>query len=86
MLNKVLDPVQIGFTIDLSLECSMKSCEKRNAGEKVGVIGKRDGKYSCIEYSDLSDELRHQTEADGKTLKFRMGHILVFVVTSAFLL
>ena len=64
----------------------MKSCDKRNAGEKVGVIGKRDGKYSCIEYSELSDELRNETEGDGTTLKFRRGHILVFMMTSKFLL
>ena len=55
VLNKVLDPVHIGFTIDKGLECSLKSVEKRNAGEKVGVIGKKDGKYSIIEYSELPD-------------------------------
>ena len=86
VLNKVLDPVHVGFTIDKDLECSLKSCEKRDAGEKVGVIGKKDGKYSIIEYSELSDQIRNEKEEDGKTLKYRQGHICVFVCSAPFLL
>ena len=73
VLNKVLDPLHLGFSIDRNYELSMKTCEKRNASEKVGVIGKSNGKYQVIEYTELSDALRNETEEDGKTLKFRHG-------------
>lgn len=79
VLNKVLDPVHIGFTIDRRLDCCLKSCAKRNAAEKVGVIGKKDGKYNIIEYSELPDKIRYEKETDDETLKYRQAHICIFV-------
>ena len=42
-LNKVLDPIQVGFTARQDLKCSVKAIAKRDAQEKVGVIGKHNG-------------------------------------------
>ena len=53
ILNKVLDPIQVGFNANEDLLCSCKAVPKRNASEKVGVIGKRNGKYDIVEYSEL---------------------------------
>lgn len=44
-LNKVLDPVQIGFTSIRKLQASLKCCPKRDAKEKVGVVATRGSKY-----------------------------------------
>ena len=55
MLNKVLDPLYIGFTIDKDLQAAMKSCIKRDAREPVGVVVKRDGRYDIVEYSEISE-------------------------------
>ena len=43
---------------------------KRNAAEKVGVIGKRDGKYDMVEYSELPEAMANEMAADGVTLRF----------------
>ena len=83
VINKVLDPLHLGYTISRGYELAIKTCEKRNAQEKVGVIGRRSGQYSVIEYSELSDELRNATEDDGVSLKFRQGHILVLMLSAA---
>ena len=45
VLNKVLDPLHLGFSIDRNFELSIKTIDKRNAAEKIGVIGKANGKY-----------------------------------------
>ena len=86
VLNKVLDPLHLGYTLSKGFELTIKTCEKRNASEKVGVIGKRGGKYSIIEYSELTDELRNATEDDSETLKFRQGHILILMLSAKRLL
>ena len=73
VLNKVLDPLHLGFSINRNFDLSIKTVDKRNASEKIGVIGKANGKYQIIEYTELSDQMRNSKESDGKTLKFRQG-------------
>ncbi|MFQ5632468.1 MAG: UTP--glucose-1-phosphate uridylyltransferase, partial [bacterium] len=68
VLIKMCDPVFLGHHIDAQAEMSSKVCAKRDAYEKVGVIGKIDGKLGVIEYSDM-------TEAD-KTAKDKNGALL----------
>ena len=41
VLNKILDPLQIGFTASRDLEASLKCCTKRDPSEKVGVVCKK---------------------------------------------
>ena len=53
------------------------------AGEKVGVLGHVDGRFGCIEYSDLPDDLRHATDAGGRLL-FRAGNIACHLIDRAF--
>ena len=86
ILNKVLDPLHIGFTIDKNLYCSLKSCSRRDKNEGTGIIGKKDGKYTCMDYNKLSVELKDEKESDGVKLKHRSCHILIFMITSRFLL
>jgi len=55
-INKVLDPIQVGFTADQKLSASLKCVTKANAGEKVGVVAKKNGLYYIVEYSEMSAE------------------------------
>lgn len=62
---------------------SSKVVKKRDAAEKVGVLGRVDGAMGCIEYSDLPAKLREQRDADGE-LSFRAGNIAVHLLQRAF--
>ena len=60
VLNRILDPVYIGFAVAKGLQAAMKSCVKRDAKEPVGVVVKRRdaetgmAKYDIVEYSEIS--------------------------------
>jgi UDP-N-acetylglucosamine/UDP-N-acetylgalactosamine diphosphorylase len=56
IMNKILDPVQIGFTHHNDYTVSLKTCPKAYPGEKVGVAAKKDGQYAIVEYSELTEE------------------------------
>ena len=84
-LNKVLDPIQFGLAHERKLQTCAKACLKRNADEKVGVIGKKNGRYNIVEYSEIPPEQASKLDASGK-LKFGLGNILVFVCETQFLM
>lgn len=80
VLNKVLDPVYIGFAVDKNLQAAMKSCIKRDAKEPVGVVVKKNGKYDIVEYSEISEEDANAVNPDTGELKFNLGNILIFIL------
>lgn len=84
VLNKLLDPIQVGITAAQGLEASLKVCVKRDAAEKVGVVCKKNGKYDIVEYSELSEELANKPKPDGNydELYFELGNILIFMMSS----
>lgn len=84
-LNKVLDPIQIGFTASEDLLVSCKAVAKDGPFEKVGVIARKNGLYDIVEYSELDDEQATATKAN-RELKFNEGSILIFMISSSFLL
>ena len=67
-INKVLDPVQVGFTTVKNLKACLKCVTKANAGEKVGVVAKKNGCYYIVEYSEMSNEHANAFRSDGVTL------------------
>jgi UDP-N-acetylglucosamine/UDP-N-acetylgalactosamine diphosphorylase len=85
VLNKLLDPLQIGFTATKDLEASLKCCVKRSPDEKVGVVCKKNGKYDIIEYSELPSDLAEK-EAEEGGLYYELGSILIFMLSSQKLL
>ena len=85
VLNKLLDPLQVGFTAVKGLEASLKCCEKRSPDEKVGVVCKKNDKYDIVEYSELSQEEANKLDEDGN-LYFNLGSILIFMLSSKKLL
>ena len=77
------DPLFLGLHALAGAEMSTKVVSKRDAGEKVGVIGRVDGVIGCIEYSDLPAELREATDDEGR-LVFRAGNIAIHAIELAF--
>jgi UDP-N-acetylglucosamine/UDP-N-acetylgalactosamine diphosphorylase len=87
VLNRVLDPVHVGYTAAMNLDASLKCCVKRSADEKVGVVCKKNGKYDIVEYSELSEELSTKTSPeDPSKLYLELGNILMFMLKSQKLL
>lgn len=82
-LARPSDPVFVGHHVLRGAEMSSKVVPKRDAMEKVGVLGLVNGVLGCIEYSDLSDELRDATGPDG-SLVFNAGNIAVHMLERSF--
>ena len=83
-LVRPADPLFLGLHHLAEAGMSSKVVVKRGPDEKVGVIGRIDGRLGCIEYSDLPAELREAREADG-ALRFRAGNIAMHVLRVSFL-
>ncbi len=75
-LVRMGDPAFLGHHLAAGAEMSVKVVEKTEPGEKVGLVALVDGTASCIEYSDLSEELAAERAADGG-LRFRAGNIAI---------
>jgi UDP-N-acetylglucosamine/UDP-N-acetylgalactosamine diphosphorylase len=82
-LVRPADPLFLGLHHAHGAGMSSKVVAKRDAGEKVGVLGRVDGRLACIEYSDLPVELRGAREPGG-ALRFRAGNIAVHALAVAF--
>lgn len=78
------DPCFLGLHILDGAQMSSKVVPKRDAGEKVGVIGRVDGRLGCIEYSDLPVELREARDERGE-LRFGAGNIALHVLDLEFI-
>jgi UDP-N-acetylglucosamine pyrophosphorylase len=83
-IAKVADPTFVGFTIESGKLVASKSVDKSDPEEKVGVICYRDGHPDIVEYSELTDELRYEKDADGRIL-YRNGNILSHIFSLDFL-
>ncbi|MCC6406401.1 MAG: UTP--glucose-1-phosphate uridylyltransferase [Planctomycetes bacterium] len=77
------DPLFLGLHLLASAGMSSKVVAKRNAAEKVGVIGLVDGRTSCIEYSDLPADAREARDARGELL-YGAGNIAMHVLDVGF--
>lgn len=84
VLIDICDPLFIGYHAEARADMSAKACSKRDAYEKVGVLGKRGGKYAVIEYSDMSTADKEARNPDG-TLKYNAGSIAVHMFRVEFL-
>lgn len=83
-LVRPADPLFLGLHALEGAEMSSKVVAKRDAEEKVGVLGLADGRLGCIEYSDLPEELRSRRDEDG-SLTFRAGNIAVHAIRRDFI-
>jgi len=78
VLQGIADPVFLGATIESGKMCGSKVVRKAFPEEKVGAICKKNGKPHIIEYYELSEEMMHQTTADG-SLAYGFGVTLNYL-------
>ena len=84
VLINMCDPLFLGYHIDLDAGMSSKVCPKRDPFEKVGIIGKINGRLGVIEYSDLSDAEKTATDASGN-LRYNTGSLAIHMLSRAFI-
>ena len=56
VLNKVLDPFFLGFTVQKELKVAAKVIGKWSPDEAMGVFAQVDGFIDVIEYSEIGKE------------------------------
>ncbi len=74
----LFDPVFVGLVASGDSVAGLKVVEKREPGERVGVLAQRGGKPCIVEYSELPDSLASLRDANGK-LMYRAGSIAFHV-------
>ncbi len=82
---KAADPVFFGFCLESDADVGSKSCPKAGPHEKVGVLCRRQGAYTVVEYSEMdkaSAELRDPSTGE---LVFNTGNICIHYFSTAFL-
>ncbi len=79
----VCDPAFLGFHVLKGSDLSTKVVAKRSAEEKMGVLVDVDGRTQIIEYSDMPDDVKQQTENGG--LRFWAGNTAMHVFSRSFL-
>lgn len=83
-LVAMCDPVFLGYHILRCAEMSAKVAPKRDPREKVGVIGRIDGRVGVVEYSDLPEEEMMARNADGG-LRFNAGNLGIHILSTSFI-
>jgi UDP-N-acetylglucosamine/UDP-N-acetylgalactosamine diphosphorylase len=82
-LAQPADTLFLGLHAQRGAQMSSKVVRKRDASEKVGVLGRADGQLTCIEYSDLPPELREKRDEHGE-LVYGDGNIAVHALDRTF--
>lgn len=78
VLQKICDPVFVGATIKSGLNSSGKVVKKAAPDEKVGVLCKEDGLPTVVEYYELPETFRTETDLEGELL-YKYGVILNYL-------
>lgn len=74
-LAKVCDPVFVGFAAKKNAQISSKVVTKKEAKERVGVVGYKNGNPTIIEYSELSEAEAISTNEQGE-LRYNSANIV----------
>jgi len=82
-LAKIADPLFIGAHVEHNAEMSTKVVSKVDPAEKVGILGKTDGRLGCIEYSELSQKETNERKKDGG-LRFSSANIAIHMINRNF--
>lgn len=78
VLQQIADPVFVGATLKSNCQIGAKVIRKADPYEKVGVMCKKDGKPSIVEYIDLGEEMALATNEKGERL-YNFGVILNYL-------
>ncbi len=79
VLQKMADPVFIGATIQSGKPSGSKVVRKASPDERVGVMCKENGKPSIVEYYELTEEMKNQTDSNGEPA-YNYGVILNYLL------
>lgn len=82
VLQRICDPVFVGATILENKSVGAKVVRKATPDEKVGVMCLEDGQPSIVEYYELTDEMRDQTDERGERV-YNFGVILNYLFNVA---
>jgi len=82
-LVRIADPLFVGAHIGSRAQMSTKVVRKTDPAEKVGIIGRVNGRLGCIEYSELTPEQAAGKLPDG-TLRFKSANIAVHMLNRGF--
>jgi len=80
----IADPAFVGWHLLRRADMSLKVCAKRDANEGLGVTVIRDGRYSVVEYIELTEEQKHARGPDGE-LVFKFGSVAIHIFSLDFL-
>ena len=76
VLVKIIDPVLLGYTALNNYKITSVSCIKSEPQEKVGVLCKKNGKPSVVEYTEMPEDLKAAVNENGE-LMYGEGHLLM---------
>ena len=82
---RAADPVFLGYCMSKGADVGSKVCPKAGPHEKVGVLCRRDGAYTVVEYSEMDKataELRDDVTGE---LTFNAGNICIHYYSTDFL-
>ncbi len=85
-LVQIIDPVFLGLHVTAGVssgEVSSKMIQKTYPAERVGVFCEINGRVQMVEYSDLSQTLQEQRNADG-SLRFASGNPAIHLLSVDF--
>lgn len=78
VLQKMADPVFVGAVLENQCVSGSKVVAKADPNERVGVLCLEDGKPSIVEYYEMTDEIIHSRDENGKLL-YNYGVILNYL-------
>lgn len=78
VLQRIADPCFIGATLLTGSQSGSKVVSKADPQERVGVLCLEDGKPSIVEYFEMTEEMIHSREADGR-LSYQYGVTLNYL-------
>lgn len=74
VLAKLVDPVLLGYSALNNYKITSVSCIKDYPQERVGVLCKKNGRPSVVEYTEMPDELKEELNELGE-LKYGEAHL-----------
>jgi UDP-N-acetylglucosamine/UDP-N-acetylgalactosamine diphosphorylase len=83
-LIQIADPTYLGFHLEADADMSCRVIRKRDPMEKVGVVARADGKIGVIEYTEIDDEHRFATDANGE-LEYWAGNAAIHIFSTDFI-
>ena len=84
ILEKPLDYDFIGLVASNGLELAVKSVEKTEPEEKVGLFIERNNRLEVLEYNEVGEELTERRDSDG-TLYLKEANIMTQIISVDFL-